>query len=122
MSKAETFWRGDVVLVEVPFADTAAVKLRPAVVVQNNVGNRVSGNLIVAAVTSQVPARLLPTQYEIPAGSALARAAGLPLRSAVDCSVIYTVSKVLVQRKLGALPPEVMAEVDRCLKISLALA
>ncbi|GFP23826.1 hypothetical protein HKBW3S09_01291, partial [Candidatus Hakubella thermalkaliphila] len=50
MSKEQTFCRGDVVLVSFPYVtEPTRTKVRPAVIIQNNVGNRFSPNLIVAA-------------------------------------------------------------------------
>jgi mRNA interferase MazF len=116
-----TFRRGDVILVEIPFAERKCHKLRPAVIIQNDIGNKFSPNLIVAAISSQVPARALPVQYIVTKDSPIARAAGLPRVSVVDCGNIATVSKTLVRRKLGSFPPQAMSKIDECLKISLAL-
>lgn len=113
--------RGDLLLIDLPFADVTQSKVRPALLVQNDVANKVSGNLIVVSISSRVPQRLLPTQYKVTAGSPLAQAAGLLRDSVVDCSVIYTVASNRVRRKIGAFPSQVMAEIDARLKISLAL-
>ena len=115
------YWRGDVLLADLPFADITGSKVRPVVVVQNNIANKVSGNLIVVAISSKIPSRLLPTQYLIRKGTLISQQAGLIKDSIVDCSVLYTISKRRILRKLGSFPPEAMAEIDRCLKISLAL-
>ncbi len=140
--------RGDLLLIDLPFADVTQSKVRPALLVQNDVANKVSGNLIVVSISSRVPQRLLPTQYKVTAGSPLAQAAGLLRDSVVDCSVIYTLESgekpVFLQSVgpalhkgrllgrespligpengfLGAFPPPVMSEIDARLKISLAL-
>jgi mRNA interferase MazF len=115
------FRRGDVVLIEIPFAERTDSKLRPAVIVQNDIGNRASANLIVAAISSQLPAQALPVQYIVPEGTPVAQAAGLPRASVVDCGNIYTIFKRLVRRKLGAFPREAMSQIDTCLRVSLAL-
>jgi mRNA-degrading endonuclease toxin of MazEF toxin-antitoxin module len=44
--------RGDVVVVRFPFSSGAGAKLRPAVVVQNDVNNSRLQNVIVAAITT----------------------------------------------------------------------
>jgi mRNA interferase MazF len=44
--------RGDVVLVDFPFASGVASKLRPAIVVQNDVNNRRLATTIFAPITS----------------------------------------------------------------------
>jgi mRNA interferase MazF len=117
-----TYHRGDLLLVDLPFADVAQSKVRPALLIQNDVANKFSGNLIVVAISFRVPQRLLPTQFEIHAQSSLAQAAGLVRDSVVDCGVIYTIAKTRVRRKIGAFPSEAIAEINARLKISLALA
>src|SRR5713226_5859567 len=58
MSEERPYRRGDVLLVALPLvSDPAQRKIRPVVVIQNNVGNRFSPNLIVAAISSQIPPR-----------------------------------------------------------------
>ncbi len=121
MSSTYVYLRGDVLLADLPFADITGSKVRPVGVVQNNVANKVSGNLIVVAISARVPYHLLPTQYKIKADSLVGRQAGLIKDSVVDCSVIYTIAKGRIRRKLGSFPPEAMAMIDECLKISLAL-
>jgi mRNA-degrading endonuclease toxin of MazEF toxin-antitoxin module len=91
-------------------------------VVQNDVANRLRENLIVVALSSRVPSRPLPTQYRVKANSQLAQRAGLIRDCVVDCGVIYTIAKSRIRRKIGSLTIEAMDEIDRCLKISLALA
>lgn len=113
--------RGEVLLVELPFADITDSKVRPVVVVQNDIANKVSGNLIVVSVSARVPHRLLPTQHRVEAASSVGRQAGLIKDSVIDCSVIYTVAKNRIRRKLGALPDEAMSKIDVCLHVSLAL-
>lgn len=74
------------------------------------------------AFSSRVPSRPLPTQYRVKANSRLAQRAGLIRDCVVDCGVIYTIAKNRIRRKIGSFTNEAMDEIDRCLKISLALA
>ena len=121
MTDQAIYRRGEVLLADLPFADITRSKVRPVVVVQNDIANKVSGNLIVISVSARVPHRLLPTQYRVETASPVGRQAGLIKDSVVDCSVIYTVAKNRVRRKLGAFPREAMSEIDVCLRVSLAL-
>lgn len=122
MSNAVEYRRGDVVLLPFPFvSDLSRTKERPALVVQNDVGNRFSPNLIVAAISSRLPKRAYPTVYVIRAGSAEAQKASLAKNSAVDASVLLTIPKARVSRRLGRLSDQAMQEVNRCLRVSLAL-
>lgn len=116
------FLRGDVVRIAFPFIqDFSRSKARPAVVIQNDVGNAYGDNLILAAITSSVPAQEYPVHYRVPAGSAIAKEAGLDLDCVVKAETIITVPKSSVIEKLGRFPPEAMVEIDRCLRVSLEL-
>lgn len=122
MSSAMEYRRGDVVLLPFPFiSDLSRTKERPALVVQNDVGNRFSPNLIVAAISSHLPKRAYPTVYVIRAGSTEAQNAGLAKDSAVDASVLLTIPKTRVSQRLGHLSDQAMQEVNQCLRVSLAL-
>lgn len=67
MNSLQLYQRGDVLLADLPFADAVRSKVRPVLVVQNDVANRLRDNLIVAAFSSRLPAHLLPTQYRVKA-------------------------------------------------------
>lgn len=116
------FRRGDVVLIAFPYIqDYTKSKVRPAVVVQNDIGNAYSDNLILASISSQVPEQEFPVHYRVYAGSKIAKEAGLTSDCVVKAETIITVPKSRVIEKLGRFPPEAMAEIDRCLRISLDL-
>lgn len=111
--------RGDVVLVPFPFpfiTDFGQSKPCPALVIQNDVGNRFSPNLIVAAISSKAPARDYPTNHRLRAGTA-----GLDRDSAALGSVILTIPQSSVLKRLGRLDEADMQAVDACLRVSLAL-
>jgi mRNA interferase MazF len=112
-----SFRRGDVVLIPFPFiTDFSQSKTRPALVIQNDVGNRVSPNLIVTAISSRVPDRVYPTNHHLRAGTA-----GLDRDSVVLASVILTIPKSSVLKRLGHLDEANLQAVDACLRVSLAL-
>lgn len=114
--------RGDVVLVPFPYVtDFTQEKARPALVIQNDVANRVSSTVILALISSTRPRKRYPMHYPIQAGSPIALTAGLTLDSIVKAETIITLPKRAILRKLGTLPREAMAEVDRALKVSLQL-
>lgn len=116
------FRRGDVVRIAFPFIqDFSKSKERPAVVIQNDVGNAYSDNLILAAITSNVPELEYPVHYRVYAGSPIAKEAGLELDCVVKAETIITVPKSSAIEKLGRFPPEAMGEIDRCLRVSLEL-
>jgi len=115
-------YRGDVVLVNFPFVqDFSKGKKRPALVIQNDVGNRFSSNTIVLSISSKVPSKIYPTHYRIEANTPTARSAGLTKNSIVQAEIILTIPQALISKKLGSLPQTTMDEIERRIKISLSL-
>ena len=87
---------------------------RPALVVQNDVGNRYAATTIVAVITSTI--KLYPVTVVLERGEG-----GLTRRSMVNLSQIYTIDKGRLGRRLGTLSTDRMNAVERALKISLAI-
>jgi mRNA-degrading endonuclease toxin of MazEF toxin-antitoxin module len=77
--------------------------------------------VIVALISSSVPAKRYPMQYAIPHPSPVAKAAGLRVASVVKLETIVTLPKRAVLRRLGHLPAEAIREVDEALAFSLDL-
>jgi mRNA interferase MazF len=122
MTSSATYQRGDVVLIALPLVtDPSQSKSRPAVVIQNDIGNRYSPNLIVAAISSRLPARSYPTNVIVRTGSTLALGCGLDRDSVVQGEVILTVQKTAVVRRLGQFNAEAMQLIDQCIRVSLGL-
>lgn len=115
--------RGDVVLVNYPFASGQGMKTRPALIVQCDNNNQRLHNTIIVQITSRIRfARSEPTQLLIEAASAEGRQAGLITDSAVSCENLFTIRQDTIIRKLGSLPEEIMRKIDDCLKASLGIA
>ena len=111
--------RGEIYLVEFdPGRGHEIKKTRPAVVIQNDIGNRYSPVTIVAAVTS----RLSPTPYPVEVGLAPSKGNGLTLPSAVNLGQIRSVDRERLVKRVGALDAATMRKVDDALKISLGLS
>jgi mRNA interferase MazF len=122
--------RGEIYWVEFdPVKGHEQSGLRPALVVQNDVGNVHSPTTIVAAITRTVPARPYPFVVTIsPAES------GLPDVSAVNCAQLATIQQDGAASRLrplrgqrmvqpiGRLAPAKMAEVNAALKYNLGLS
>ncbi len=123
MSDQPAFHRGDVVLVSFPFVtDPTRSKVRPAVIIQNDIGNRFSPNLIVAAISSRLPAREYPTNLVVRRDSPEAEGTGLDRDSVVQAEIVLTVPKSSVVRSLGRFGDAAMRAVDERIKVSLGLA
>ncbi len=109
--------RGAVVEVNLDPVVGSEAKTRPCVVIQNDVGNRFSPIVIVAAITGaeNVPRRY-PVDVHVQKGEG-----GLGKDSVVQCNQIRSVDEKRLVRALGRLRPATMGKVDQALKISLAL-
>jgi mRNA interferase MazF len=88
---------------------------RPALVVQNDIGNQFAGTTIVATVTTSL-GKPYPFMVSLPEGTG-----GLDYDSAVDCAQLMTIDKRRLGKNLGALTPSQMAQVGIALKKSLAI-
>ena len=88
--------------------------IRPVLVVQNNIGNKFSPTVIVAAVTSKLSKAKLPTHIEIGAQNF-----GLEKDSVILLEQIRTLDKSRLQHKIGDLNDDQMKAVDRAILISL---
>lgn len=122
MGGAPDVRRGDVVLVPFPYVtDFQKAKTRPALVVQNDIGNRFGSTVIVALISSSVPDKSYPMHCQIVFPTATAKAAGLTKTSVVKMETLVTLPKRAILKRLGFLPKEAMREADRALAFSLGL-
>ena len=123
MADARELRRGDVVLATIRFPSAPQQeKIRPVVVVQNDVGNRFSPNVIVAAISSQLPSRTYPTSLIVREGSEIHVGTGLDRDSVVQAENIATISKRAISQRIGQFSELAMHQIDACLRVSLALA
>jgi mRNA interferase MazF len=109
--------RGEIYLVNFdPTIGAEIKKTRPALIVQNDTSNRHSPITIVAAITSKFDDELYPTEVfiEAPVG-------GLTADSVVLLNQIRSIDRKRLVKRLGAVKPETMDEVDQALRISLSL-
>lgn len=116
------FKRGDVVLVPFPFVtDFSKAKTRPAVIIQNDIGNLYSPNLILALISSSIPKKEYPFHYRILVDTKTAKQSGLNQDCIVKSEIVITIPKSSVIRKIGSFSKEDMREINQCLKVSLDL-
>ena len=87
---------------------------RPALIIQNDIGNEKAPTTIVAAISSTV--RIYPMNVEVRPPEA-----GLKRPSIIKASQILTMSKERLEKRLGSLGNDKMDEVDRAIKLSLSL-
>ncbi|HAA38099.1 MAG TPA: PemK family transcriptional regulator [Firmicutes bacterium] len=90
--------------------------VRPVLVIQNDVGNKYSPTVIIAAITSQIDKAKLPTHVEIAADEY-----GLEKDSVILLEQIRTIDKQRLQDKVTELDERLMQKVNQAIKISLGL-
>src|SRR3989338_6514761 len=100
--------RGDVWLVSLdPTVGHEIKKSRPAVIIQNDIGNRYSPLTIIALLTSQWLEKVYPIEVFI-----AKKGSGLPKDSKVLLNQIRAIDKRRLVRKFGKLDAETLANVD----------
>lgn len=90
--------------------------VRPVLVIQNDIGNRFSPTVIVAAITAQIQKAKLPTHVEIKAEEH-----GFERDSVILLEQIRTLDKQRLTDKITKLDAETMKEINHALEISLGL-
>jgi mRNA interferase MazF len=110
--------RGEIYLVSFdPTIGHEIKKTRPALVIQNDVGNKYSPVTIVAAITSKISQISYPVEVVIePDGTN-----GLTLRSAIRLDQLRTVDRQRLVKRLGQIDRSRMSKVDEAVRISLGL-
>jgi mRNA interferase MazF len=111
MPSTTSFRQGDIVLVPFPFTDLSAVKQRPALIISPDRLNDVRPDLVVVAITSQIPAALDEDEVRLP--EAELAACGLPKPSIVKLGKIFTIHQGLIRKRLGRLPQRTLEEIRR---------
>lgn len=90
--------------------------VRPVVILQNNIGNRYSPTVIVAAITSQANKAKLPTHVEISS-----QEYGLSKDSLILLEQIRTLDKKRIKGYAATLSTTDMEKVDRALGVSIEI-
>ncbi|GIP16603.1 MAG TPA: type II toxin-antitoxin system PemK/MazF family toxin [Candidatus Paenibacillus intestinavium] len=109
--------RGDVFFADLsPVVGSEQGGVRPVLVIQNDIGNRFSPTVIVAAITAQIQKAKLPTHVEMDAEKH-----GFDRDSVVLLEQIRTIDKQRLTDKITHLDDETMRKVDDALLISVGL-
>lgn len=109
--------RGDLFYADLsPVIGSEQGGVRPVLVIQNNIGNKYSPTIIIAAITSQINKAKLPTHVEI-----MGQEYGLPKDSVVLLEQIRTIDKKRLKEKIGKFDSEMMRSIDDALKISIGI-
>lgn len=109
--------RGDIIYADLsPVIGSEQGGVRPVLVIQNDIGNKYSPTVIVAAITSQINKAKLPTHVEL-----VAEEYGITKDSVILLEQIRTIDKKRLKEKIGHLSDELMKKVDDGLQISFGL-
>jgi len=91
------------------------IGIRPALIIQNDIGNKASPTTIVASCSA---ARKKPYPFIVPVSAA---ESGLSENSSIDLAHIMTIENTRLCDKCGELSKEKMDEVNEAIKKSLGL-
>jgi mRNA interferase MazF len=109
--------RGDVFFADLsPVVGSEQGGTRPVLIIQNDIGNRFSPTVIIAAITAQIQKAKLPTHVEIDA-----KKYGFERDSVVLLEQLRTIDKSRLTDRITHLDDELMEKVDIALEISLGL-
>ena len=109
--------RGEVWLVNFdPSIGAEIRKTRPALIIQNDIGNENSPVTIVAAITSTLK-KPYPFQVFLNAGEA-----GLDVDCVATLNQIRSVDRARLLRRLGSVQGNTMRKVDQAIMVSLGIA
>lgn len=113
----KTIKRGDIYYAELnPVIGSEQGGTRPVLIISNDIGNRHSPTVIVAAITSRVH-----TKAKLPTHTAIRDFEGLNKDSIILLEQIRTIDKKRLQEYIGMLSESEMARVDKALAISVSL-
>lgn len=113
----EDIKRGDIYYADLsPVVGSEQGGVRPVLVIQNDVGNKYSPTVIVAAITSKLEKAKIPTHIEV------GREYGLIKNSVILLEQIRTIDKRRLKEKIGKLDNLKIEGVNKALFISLGFA
>lgn len=113
-----TIKRGDIYYADLrPVVGSEQGGIRPVLVIQNNIGNKHSPTIICAAITSKMNKAKLPTHVELDC-----RKCDIIKDSVILLEQLRTIDKKRLKDKVGHVDEEIIAKVDRALRVSLELS
>lgn len=99
--------QGDIVLLPVPFSDLTNKKQRPVLVISNDSYNKMTDDIVVVAVTSQ----LKNLDYSVIIEAKDLKAGELKVTSAIRADKVYTLSKNIIRKKFAEVNTGVLEDV-----------
>jgi len=112
-----TINRGDIYLAALdPVVGNEISKIRPVLVVSNNINNRYAGTVTVLPITSKKLNKMYPFELLLPKGTG-----NLPKKSKVKADQIRALDKTRLVKYIGKLKNEHINLLNEAIKIHLAL-
>lgn len=109
--------RGEIYLVNFdPTVGAEIKKTRPALILQNDIGNKYSPVTIVAAITSAIDNKQYPTEVFIQSSES-----GIKIDSLILLNQIRTIDKKRLIKRIGRVDQDALRKVNQALQISLGL-
>ena len=108
-----SFYREDIVMIDLGQEGSIGSEqrgYRPAIIIQNNVGNTYSPTLVVALITTKDKA-VIPTHMNV----------DLYEPSTIMAEQIRTIDKSRVHKKVGRLKSEYVDKLNHCVQVSFGL-
>jgi len=99
-----------------PVIGSEIAKTRPALIISNNIGNQYADRVIVAPISSSGPGKIYPFEVHLNPSEG-----GLSKASKILLDQIRTLDKSRLGHQIGTLEAERMEEVNRAIRISLAV-
>jgi len=113
--------RGSVVLVNFPFTDGSAEKVRPAVVITPDNLLPVMNDILCVFISSSKTINLLPTDYILETSNPSFKNTGLLFRSIIRTHKIALLDKMMINRVLGIIDDILIEDINYHLKIAVGL-
>ena len=109
--------RGDIYYADLsPVVGSEQGGIRPVLVLQNDIGNKYSPTVIVAAITSQINKSKLPTHLAINADKF-----GIAKDSVILLEQLRTIDKKRLSDRLGQISAKDMHQIEYAMNISLGM-
>ena len=106
--------RGDIYYAELnPVIGSEQGGTRPVLIISNDIGNKHSPTVIIAAITSRVH-----TKAKLPTHTPVSNYEGLDKDSVI---LLEQIDKQRLKQYMGMMPDNIMARVDKALAISISL-
>ncbi len=110
-----TIKRGEIYYADLsPVVGSEQGGVRPVLIIQNDIGNKYSPTVIVAAITSQLSKAKIPTHVELPS-----KEYNLPKDSVILLEQIRTIDKRRLKEKISILDTTKMRQVNIAILVSL---